>query len=367
MVTKQMIENAKVTVINRQSLSCIICNCGIDISATSSYCYVSKINLSGRYKFSDVEQLELHCMTCFRLSLAEKTKGVYAKRKDIKINNGFITCKDCNETKPLQQFRKNSRGSYRSQCKTCNSLKSKQARLSNIELYREKQRLKHRVLMQESESYRNSKRLSSAKTNKKKDWSKYTRTKSELLRQERLNNLIGHTCALYLTNCYVCGNLACAKSNKFTRCKDCKINRRTKCYNLVQYECLICKCEFKSTKSSSGVCYKCQRKKRKRSPNQSGKKKSFDERAKKYNVVYEKINANDIYKRDGFKCVSCGCKVVKSDTYRPDQATIDHVIPMSKGGSHTIDNIVTMCHTCNSIKRDSLITGRQIGLFCKVN
>ena len=129
------------------------------------------------------------------------------------------------------------------------------------------------------------------------------------------------------------------------------------------FDCLICKCEFKSTKRSNGICYKCNDKVSRKGT----RLKTHHKRAKKYNVVYEKIKPDNIYKRDDYRCVSCGCKVVKSDTYRPDQATIDHVIPMSKGGSHTVDNIVTMCHTCNSLKSDALITGRQIGLFCKVN
>ena len=32
--------------------------------------------------------------------------------------------------------------------------------------------------------------------------------------------------------------------------------------------------------------------------------------------------------------------------------TIDHVIPIAGGGTHTLDNIVFACHDCNSHKRD---------------
>lgn len=32
--------------------------------------------------------------------------------------------------------------------------------------------------------------------------------------------------------------------------------------------------------------------------------------------------------------------------------TIDHVVPIARGGSHTLDNIVFACHGCNSAKRD---------------
>lgn len=33
-----------------------------------------------------------------------------------------------------------------------------------------------------------------------------------------------------------------------------------------------------------------------------------------------------------------------------DEATIDHVIPTSKGGTHDIDNLVLACNTCNARK-----------------
>ena len=35
--------------------------------------------------------------------------------------------------------------------------------------------------------------------------------------------------------------------------------------------------------------------------------------------------------------------------------TIDHVIPLSKGGMHIVENIVPACRSCNSAKKDKLI------------
>lgn len=35
-----------------------------------------------------------------------------------------------------------------------------------------------------------------------------------------------------------------------------------------------------------------------------------------------------------------------------EKLTIDHVVPIARGGSHTLDNLVFACHGCNSEKRD---------------
>ena len=46
----------------------------------------------------------------------------------------------------------------------------------------------------------------------------------------------------------------------------------------------------------------------------------------------------NVFLRDGFKCAYCGS---------PDDLTFDHVIPRSKGGRTSWDNIVAACSPCN--------------------
>jgi 5-methylcytosine-specific restriction endonuclease McrA len=43
-----------------------------------------------------------------------------------------------------------------------------------------------------------------------------------------------------------------------------------------------------------------------------------------------------------YRCVYCGI--------RPKRLTMDHIVPLSKGGSHTKSNIVPACKSCNSRK-----------------
>lgn len=55
-----------------------------------------------------------------------------------------------------------------------------------------------------------------------------------------------------------------------------------------------------------------------------------------------------IYERDGYRCRKCGI----SD--RHANLEIDHIIPISKGGKSTYDNLQTLCHKCNVEKGDSI-------------
>lgn len=49
----------------------------------------------------------------------------------------------------------------------------------------------------------------------------------------------------------------------------------------------------------------------------------------------------EIFERDEFTCKKCGTR---------RRLTIDHIIAESKGGLTTIENLQTLCHSCNSRK-----------------
>jgi|GEM_PF-2776371 len=51
-----------------------------------------------------------------------------------------------------------------------------------------------------------------------------------------------------------------------------------------------------------------------------------------------------VFKRDSFTCQYCGKPVEKPDC--------DHVMPLSRGGLSTMDNLVTACPSCNRSKND---------------
>ena len=61
-----------------------------------------------------------------------------------------------------------------------------------------------------------------------------------------------------------------------------------------------------------------------------------------------KLSRENVFKRDGYTCVYCG-----SEDKR--KLTIDHVIPQSRGGKDTWENLVTACFKCNQEKNDLTI------------
>jgi 5-methylcytosine-specific restriction endonuclease McrA len=58
------------------------------------------------------------------------------------------------------------------------------------------------------------------------------------------------------------------------------------------------------------------------------------------------VNRREVFRRDHHACQYCGST---------KRLTLDHVIPRSKGGTHTWNNVVAACEKCNSSKGDRLL------------
>jgi hypothetical protein len=54
----------------------------------------------------------------------------------------------------------------------------------------------------------------------------------------------------------------------------------------------------------------------------------------------------NIFRRDNHSCQYCSCKI------EGDNATIDHILPRSRGGKHRWENVVACCLKCNRKKGD---------------
>jgi len=63
-------------------------------------------------------------------------------------------------------------------------------------------------------------------------------------------------------------------------------------------------------------------------------------------------------KRDGKRCHFCkvtmSFKPVPNGSYLPKRATLEHLTPLSRGGTHTWANVVLACWQCNVRKHNAL-------------
>jgi hypothetical protein len=65
----------------------------------------------------------------------------------------------------------------------------------------------------------------------------------------------------------------------------------------------------------------------------------------KANGVFE-ISAKDLKKLQVSNCFYCG---------QNENLSIDHIVPVSKGGRHSIGNLVRACQSCNSSKNNKFL------------
>lgn len=67
----------------------------------------------------------------------------------------------------------------------------------------------------------------------------------------------------------------------------------------------------------------------------------------KYGGRYEKVDRFKVYKKAWYQCYLCRCQVFVTPLQVDRAATLDHVIPLSKGGDHTYSNTRCCCRGCN--------------------
>lgn len=73
-------------------------------------------------------------------------------------------------------------------------------------------------------------------------------------------------------------------------------------------------------------------------------------------VEVESFRNVDVFERDGWVCGICGGDVDR-DLVWPDHmsASLDHIVPVSKGGTHTLDNVQCSHFICNSLKQAEVL------------
>jgi 5-methylcytosine-specific restriction endonuclease McrA len=85
--------------------------------------------------------------------------------------------------------------------------------------------------------------------------------------------------------------------------------------------------------------------------------RGIKQRAIRYGVLREPYCRKDLLERDCWTCQLCRVPLLKTWKYHKDtlvphlrNATLDHIVPMSKGGADAPWNIQACCLNCNGRK-----------------
>ena len=133
--------------------------------------------------------------------------------------------------------------------------------------------------------------------------------------------------------------------------------KRAKC---TQYEMATCKCcgsLFVQARKGTDYCsFECRKK--------VSCAIAKDRRIKRMKsvIVDRNITLEELYKRSNGRCALCGELCDYNDYYYRGKTfiagnnypSIDHIVPLSKGGLHSWENIQLAHRSCNTAKRDSV-------------
>lgn len=199
------------------------------------------------------------------------------------------------------------------------------------------------------------------KSDKYRDWKNYYKYKSN---ESKCSNLYCIECNdVRLYGDKICGK--CKVSKRYTAaydyisiCRHCNVEFGIdiKLRNLGSVAQLNNYCSIECNKQSKNIT-----RKRHQKINRNKYKRIKDDKqwAKIYGNKYEPISRTIVYRKHNYICTSCGVKCLhpnKENYNKSNAATLDHIIPKSKGGSHTYDNVTLLCRSCNTIKSDKILT-----------
>lgn len=135
------------------------------------------------------------------------------------------------------------------------------------------------------------------------------------------------------------------------------LKRERKLSNKVCNECGIV---FNATRSNQMYCCdKCKKK-------HNNKRKEITRRhkIKENGKIDWSITLTKLVKRDKGKCYICGDMVnMTLDSNDEYYGSIDHVIPISKGGTHTWGNVKLAHRHCNSVKNNKTYYAENTGQY----
>lgn len=140
---------------------------------------------------------------------------------------------------------------------------------------------------------------------------------------------------------------------------------RAKKAQSVKRSCLVCRQTLTSRQKKYCAEHAASEQKRRQQERDRHRSnpKGHHRRAQKYGVQYIYIERRKICERDGWKCGLCGKPVDRRLSYpHPMSGSIDHIIPMSRGGDHLPENVQCAHLKCNMDKSNKDVA-QQLALI----
>ena len=126
------------------------------------------------------------------------------------------------------------------------------------------------------------------------------------------------------------------------------------------FTCTICKkTQWVDQHSQKRFCSdRCRRKSPKAKLSRRNRRHKIRSKA-----LSQPICLDELMKKHRNRCKQCNTLCVQPEGYNhSNEGTIDHIMPLSKGGLHLWNNVQLLCRQCNSAKRDIVLPGTQMML-----
>lgn len=173
------------------------------------------------------------------------------------------------------------------------------------------------------------------------------------------------SCVVYFPTCKQCRKQFAAQQNTTCLCSEMCRKAEQLAFRMGTHAgertCKTCSSVFAveygdHARFCSDVCKEIARRDVRRKSRKHGSKgqDKHRKRARYHGVEYEPIRLAKVLDRDGWRCGICRKPISKTAKYpNPMMPSLDHIIPMSKGGPHLYTNVQAAHHICNTLKRDS--------------
>lgn len=179
-------------------------------------------------------------------------------------------------------------------------------------------------------------------------------------------------CKVYFFKCCICKTLGSSRNSQSCTCSlQCKrkldtfkawLSNRAK-QTPKEVTCAGCGVMFTTLVRTRYDVHWCGDKCRMRHSRKQAKHRRRERVKVACGVVRGKVSLASQYRKHKGKCQICCCKVVMSSVHREDMATVDHIVPLSKGGLHVEDNVQLACWKCNTKKSNIITQSQQMLLY----